>query len=183
MNKLLPYLFLLLLSNIPKVSIAQDILFEFTNKTELSNWKVVNDDVMGGISSSRLSVISDGKGEFSGNISLENNGGFASIRYNCGKIKLKNKTKITLRIKGDKKTYQLRIKAKKNDYFSYIFPFETKGMWENISINLSDMYPSFRGRRLNMNNYNENSIEEITFLIGNSKNQKFKFIIDSIILE
>ena len=47
----------------------------------LDNWNIVNDDVMGGISTSYLSV-SDGKSLiFNGNLSLENNGGFASTRH------------------------------------------------------------------------------------------------------
>lgn len=47
-------------------------------KTE-NKWRIVNDGVMGGLSSSRVSV-NDDKIIFSGNVSLENNGGFASLR-------------------------------------------------------------------------------------------------------
>ena len=44
------------------------------------------------------------------------------------------------------------------------------------------MYPSFRGRKLAMNNFNNNFIEQISFLVGNKKNENFKLVIDSIIL-
>ena len=55
----------------------------------LDNWNIVNDDVMGGISTSYLSV-SDGKSLiFNGNLSLENNGGFASSRLGLKKNILK----------------------------------------------------------------------------------------------
>ena len=44
------------------------------------------------------------------------------------------------------------------------------------------MYPSFRGRKLNMNNFEDNYFEQITFLVGNKKNETFKLLIDSITL-
>ena len=48
-------------------------------KTE-NQWRIVNDGVMGGLSSSKAIVNDDNKIIFSGNVSLENNGGFASLR-------------------------------------------------------------------------------------------------------
>ena len=45
------------------------------------------------------------------------------------------------------------------------------------------MYPSFRGRKLNLPNFSEKAIEEITFLIGNKKAEKFALILDEIRLE
>ena len=42
------------------------------------------------------------------------------------------------------------------------------------------MYPSFRGRKLNKENFNKTSIEEIGFLIGNKKQEKFNLEIDKI---
>ena len=47
---------------------------------------------------------------------------------------------------------------------------------------MSDMYPAFRGRRLNMNNLQPNAIQEIAFLIGNKKAETFRLEIDSISL-
>jgi len=51
----------------------------------LDNWNIVNDDVMGGISTSYLSVSDEKKLIFNGNLSLENNGGFASSRLGLKK--------------------------------------------------------------------------------------------------
>jgi NADH dehydrogenase [ubiquinone] 1 alpha subcomplex assembly factor 1 len=45
------------------------------------------------------------------------------------------------------------------------------------------MYPSFRGTRLNMENFSQKAIEQISILIGNKKNENFKLIIDSILLK
>lgn len=55
------------------------VLVDFPRSTT-ADWFVVNDGVMGGISSSTLEISSDGTGVFAGHLSLENNGGFASVR-------------------------------------------------------------------------------------------------------
>ena len=162
---------------------AKDIIFNFEKNKELKQWFIVNDDVMGGISESNLSISNDGNGIFQGYISTENNGGFCSIRHSLSRKYIGNKNVLKLKIKGDRKVYQLRIKADRNDYFSYIVTFKTTGEWEEIKIPLKEMYPSFRGRELNMQNFNNNYFEEIAFLVGNKKNEKFKLIIDRITLE
>jgi len=86
-------------------------------------------------------------------------------------------------LRGDGKKYQFRIKSNARDYYSYIAPFLTSGEWQEIVIPLGDMYPSFRGRRLNQPNFSNDSIEELTFLIGNKKSERFKLLIDKIVLE
>ena len=162
---------------------AQNIVFNFEKNKDLKQWFIVNDDVMGGISESNLSTSKDGNGIFQGYISTENNGGFCSIRHRLSRKYIDNNNVLKLKIKGDGKDYQLRIKADRNDYFSYIATFKTTGKWEEIEIPLKEMYPSFRGRELNMQNFNNNYFEEIAFLVGNKKNEKFKLIIDKITLE
>ena len=48
----------------------------------------------------------------SGNISLENNGGFSSVRHSFRKKVVSEFEQIVLKVKGDGKTYQFRIKEK-----------------------------------------------------------------------
>lgn len=159
------------------------VIFDFNRTAELQNWRIVNDVVMGGRSSSTISLNTDGFGVFEGHISLENNGGFASLRHEFPKIDVKAYTKIRIKIKGDGKAYQFRVKANSGTSYSYIAPFPTSGEWQDIEINLSDMYPQYRGRRLDQPNFYEDTIEEITFLIGNKKDENFKLLIDTIVLE
>lgn len=92
--------------------------------TPQSQWRIVNDGVMGGRSSSRI----NNNGNvllFSGTVSLENNGGFASINQPLTPWQLKLEepssdplvaqkraaNRIILTAKGDGKRYQLRIKT------------------------------------------------------------------------
>ena len=155
-------------------------VIDFTKNSDLKNWKVVDDVVMGGKSSGNLEINDDGHAVFYGHISLENNGGFSSVRYQPEKIALNNASSIQIRLKGDAKKYQLRIKANASDYYSYVRSFSTSGDWETIEVDLKDMYPSFRGRKLDQPNFSSDHIEEIGILIGNKKEQKFKLKIDRI---
>ena len=90
---------------------------------------------------------------------------------------------MLIRLKGDGKEYQFRIKDKSSSYYSYITTFKTSGEWQTITIKLKDLYPSFRGRTLDLPNYSSNSFEEIVFLIGNKKKESFQLLLDKIELE
>ena len=159
------------------------VLVEFSENSDLSGWSVVNDNVMGGKSRSSLTLDANGKGLFKGTVSLENNGGFCSVRHNFTKTSVKEFEKMAFRVKGDGKRYQVRIKSNQNDYYSFIAYFETSGEWQTVEIALADMYPSFRGRRLDIANFNSDSMEEIAFLIGNNKAESFQLHIDKIMLK
>ena len=161
-------------------SITSHVIFDFNTKANITNWRVVDDGVMGGKSLGSFKLSKDGHGVFQGNISLENNGGFSSVRYTFQKALIKEHKKIVITLKGDGKTYQFRIKANSGDYYTYITTFRTSGEWQEVEISLKDMYPSFRGRRLDQPNFSNDSIEEITFLIENKKQENFKLFIDKI---
>jgi hypothetical protein len=164
-------------------SMNSQVIFDFNKKTDIKDWKIVDDVVMGGESSGTFKLNDEGFGVFEGNISLENNGGFSSLRSTFGKQPIKENTKVVLTLRGDGKKYQFRIKSNSSEYYSYILPFLTSGEWQEIEIPLKDMYPSFRGRRLNKPNFSHEYIEEIRFLIGNKKNEKFKLLLDKIELK
>lgn len=173
----------IILITILLITMQTTTIFDFSKKSDTTNWEIVDDVVMGGRSSGTFHVNIEGNGVFEGRVSLENNGGFSSLRYRFDKISTKPYTKIMLKVKGDGKTYQFRIKGKSSDYYSYITYFNTTKDWETIEITLADMYPAFRGRKLDISNYDQESIEEIAFLIGNKKAEAFHLEIDAIVLK
>lgn len=158
-------------------------IFDFNTDSDMSAWRVVDDIVMGGRSDGSLTLNDQGHAVFKGHVSLENNGGFSSIRYPFQMIKTEEFSRVILRVKGDGKRYQFRVKDRQNTYYSYIHYFETSGEWEEISIPLKDMYPSFRGRKLGIPNFDKTTIEEIGILIANYKEQDFELWIDKISLQ
>ncbi len=89
-------------------------------------------------------------------------------------------SKVKIRLKGDGKNYQFRIKDDINSYYSYIITFKTSGEWETITLNLKDLHPSFRGQTLNLPNFDGKYLEEIVFLIGNKKDESFELKLDKI---
>ena len=158
-------------------------IFDFNQDSDLSNWYVVEDRVMGGVSTGDFSLTSDGHALFQGKVSLENNGGFALVRYDSPVIEIGELTAVSIRLKGDGKNYQFRVKNKDQNYYSYIYEFSTSGEWQEIKIPLKQMYPSFRGRRLDQPNFQHQHIDEVAILIGNKKNESFQLLIDKIKLE
>ena len=158
-------------------------IYTFSTETNIKEWRIVNDDVMGGISESSLALTDAGHGQFSGHVSLANNGGFASIQFNTT-IKLAEEKKfIVLRVKGDGKRYEFRLKGEISQPESYVHQFATSGEWENIKLEISEFYPQFRGRKLNIPNFNFEGIEQLCFLIANNQEEDFELLIDWIGLE
>ena len=87
-------------------------------------FEIINDDVMGGVSQSEIIFNDTGTATFQGRISLENNGGFASIRSNSHSYRLGGYVGLHVRIKGDGKDYQLRVRTDNRlDGISYRYRF------------------------------------------------------------
>jgi NADH dehydrogenase [ubiquinone] 1 alpha subcomplex assembly factor 1 len=159
------------------------VIFDFNKESDISNWEIVNDAVMGGQSSSNFFLNEEGHGVFKGLVSLENNGGFSSLRIRFKQKNIKGYKKILIHLKGDGKRYQFRAKTKKDDQQAYIHYFETTGEWQTIEMILIALEPTFRGRKLTMPNFPAEELEEVGFLIGNKVNEHFELLIDKIILE
>lgn len=158
-------------------------LFNFDSKSDITNWNIVDDVVMGGSSSGTFSLSGSGTGIFKGKVSLENNGGFSMVQYRFKTLQVENFSKVTIRLKGDGKLYQFRIKTNESDYYSYVSTFNTSGEWETITIPFANMYPAFRGRKLDAENYPGKKMEVIAFLIGNKKAESFHLEIKDIELK
>lgn len=159
------------------------LIFDFNSSPDWSQWKIVNDVVMGGKSNSKISKSETGHAVFTGDVSLDNNGGFASMQYNFKPKAITGYTKAVIHLKGDGKQYQFRIKANVYDRASFIHTFKTSGQWQTIEIPLHTMIPTFRGNKLNQPNFNANQIQEVQFMIGNGRAESFRLEIDKIELQ
>lgn len=158
-------------------------IYTFSTQNNINEWRIVNDGVMGGISKSSLVLTDAGHGQYSGHVSLANNGGFTSMQLKTT-IELEEERKfIVLRIKGDGKRYEFRLKGKVSQSESYVYQFETSGEWETIKLPISEFHPQFRGRKLNSPNFNFKNIEQLAFLIANKQEEDFEILIDWIGLE
>ncbi|QNL23021.1 CIA30 family protein [Hyphobacterium sp. CCMP332] len=159
------------------------LIIDFNLNTDLSKWNIVNDVVMGGQSRSQIELTEDGHARFSGHVSLENNGGFASVRYRFDPLSIEGKKFVKILCKGDGSKFQFRLKRSSNEEHSYKSEFKTSSKWETIKIRLNSMEPTYRGRKPDLPNYEADNLEEISILIANAKEQDFEILIDKIWIE
>ena len=125
------------------------ILFDF-RVDAAENWIVVNDGVMGGLSQSSFTKPAAEFASFTGEVSLRNNGGFASVRTRLTERLDASAERLDLRVRGDGRTYQVRLRTDGNlDGIAYRTEVATEpGEWITVSLPLADFEPVFRGRRL-----------------------------------
>lgn len=127
------------------------ILYDFNSAKTSGQWNIVNDGVMGGVSQSKINLNKNGTATFSGNLSPDNNGGFASIR---SKIETKlddNFQGVFVKLRGDGNIYSLRFRTSSRfDGFSYEAKVQTEeGEWKEFKVPFKDFKPTFRGYSLN----------------------------------
>jgi NADH dehydrogenase [ubiquinone] 1 alpha subcomplex assembly factor 1 len=162
-------------------SAVQDKLtiFDFAQENSAKGWYTVNDGVMGGLSKGQFSIEND-LAVFRGEVSTDNNGGFTMIQNQFKTVVTKNFKGFVIKLKGDGKEYQFRVKSDRYQRYSYVFQFSTSGEWEEIIIPFSDLVPRFRGRLVDVPNFDGSQIQEVAFLIGNKRDESFKLQIVSL---
>lgn len=159
------------------------VLVDFENPKEGKQWRVVNDGVMGGLSKSGIEINSAAHAVFQGSLSLENNGGFASVRRLPHDYKLAGYDGVLIRVKGDGRKYQFRVRTNNRfDGVSYRAEFETKpGKWMTAKIPFNSLKPTFRGRPVpNAPQLRPDDIRQIGFLLGDKREGRFRIDIDWI---
>ena len=147
-------------------------------------WRVVNDDVMGGLSKSELIRIDKNKFyTFRGDISLDNNGGFASIRSPQKEYNFRNYKGIEIKFRGDGKIYGITLSE---DYrftgFYYHHSFLTRiDEWSILQIDFNHFLPEYFGKPFEYSRkVDVEDIKEISVVISDKQEGSFKLDIDYI---
>lgn len=122
-------------TNEPGAAIEQSrVAYDFTTQEIVASWSVQNDTVMGGVSESSSTWV-DQQLVFSGNLSLENNGGFVSC---FGPVDEKlatvigGATSLYLRATGDGKTYLFQLRG--NDGTNYVQRFTSTAEADQVYV-------------------------------------------------
>jgi NADH dehydrogenase [ubiquinone] 1 alpha subcomplex assembly factor 1 len=159
------------------------ILFDFNNEAECNSWHEINDVVMGGMSRSKFESVGAGIAVFSGNVSLKNSGGFASVRSVPSLYDLREYKGLKLLVRGDGKQYKMNLKTQQTfDGILYQAVFEPKrDEWDEILIPFSSFLPVFRGvLAQHAPSLDTASICSFGFLISNRQEGRFRMEIRRI---
>ena len=161
----------------------EKIVFDFNTEPSIRTWAIINDGVMGGVSGSQMEWSPGGYGVFSGFVSLENNGGFASTRTYPQDFELGGYQGLLIRVKGDGKKYSFRIRTDANfDGVNYSTDFFAPlDEWVEIRLPFGGFQPTFRGRILtNVKPVDSGEIRQLGFLISDKQEGPFILKIDWI---
>ena len=127
------------------------LIFDFSQPSSTLNqvWGALDDVVMGGISASSFQMQSDAA-LFTGNVSTENSGGFASVRTRNfdPPLNLTGHSGIELRLKGDGQRYKFLVRDEDSwDSLAYTYSFDTvPNQWIEVRIPFNLMAPVFRAK-------------------------------------
>jgi monofunctional biosynthetic peptidoglycan transglycosylase len=120
--------------------------------SDAAAWRIVNDGVMGGVSSSTASRAGDAL-RFAGEISLANNGGFASMRRSLDAgTAVGEPAGFLVKARGDGNRYRLRVYTRdpatgREQWFGYYAVFETRaGEVTRVELRWPQFAATFRGR-------------------------------------
>lgn len=162
---------------------AQDrVLFQFDQAENSNGWQSVNDGVMGGRSDGRFKINTEQNLEFFGTLSLENNGGFASVRARAKIRGLKRSDSLVLRVRGDGRQYNFNLYSQSNlGGYSYRQPFKTKkNEWVEVELPLSKFVATWRGNKFPNEVLDLGSVAGLGILLGDKKPGAFKLEVDWI---
>jgi len=161
-------------------------LLDFSGPEAAQKWQAVNDGVMGGVSDGRFKITDAGTLEFSGTLSLENNGGFASVRTKPMDLDLEAGDTIVVRVKGDGRDYVLNLYTKsRRRAFSYRAALPTtKDEWTEVRVPLADCIPTAFGRRVQgMRPVDPDQINGLGFMLSDKKPGEFQMQVESVKVE
>jgi NADH dehydrogenase [ubiquinone] 1 alpha subcomplex assembly factor 1 len=159
------------------------MLFAFDTPDAAKEWMAVNDGVMGGVSDGRFKVTDAKTMEFFGTLSLENNGGFASVRSKPKALGLTSDDSIVVRVRGDGREYTLNLYTPTlRMAFSYRATIKTKaGEWVEVSLPLRDFYATSFGNKVpDAGPVDAGKVNSVGFLLSDKRAGPFKLEVEWI---
>jgi hypothetical protein len=153
-------------------------MIDFTNPKIVDQMWVVNDGVMGGVSQSRVRADPEGV-VIEGVVSLENNGGFASVR--SAAVFDRDTTTLALKIKGDCKRYKFILRTDTSPRSAmYQAEFSAPDAWTVVRFRPNDFKASFRGRAVAAPGLVFSDVKELGILIADRQEGSFRIQLKNV---
>ncbi len=128
-------------------SAMTSLTYDFGEGKDGKDWMIVNDGVMGGLSSGKV-TFTETSLVFSGSVSLENNGGFTSFRAPYGRYNLEPFDKIEIRYRLTGLDCALSIDQNRRFWRpNYKMPIPTNDNWRTLTVNLYELGEYQMGRK------------------------------------
>jgi monofunctional biosynthetic peptidoglycan transglycosylase len=162
------------------------VLLGFTGADAAKEWQAVNDGVMGGVSDGQFKFTDQKTLEFFGTLSLENNGGFASVRTRAKKLGLEKGDTFVAKVRGDGREYTLNLYLDKPLIaFSYRATVQTKkDEWIEIKVPLEKFEATSFGRVVkDAGAVKPEEVNALGFMVSDKKAGPFKLEVESIKVE
>ena len=159
-------------------------LYQFDNP-KAAAWKAVNDGVMGGVSDGQFKITPEGNLDFYGKLSLENNGGFASVRTRKATLDLQSGDILVARVRGDGRQYAWNLYVPTwRIAFAYRAFFNTKkGEWIEIRTPLAAFRATSFGREMQGRKLNPSKVNGLGIILADKQAGPFQLEIDWIGIE
>jgi len=161
-------------------------LFRFGTAASVADFAPIDDRVMGGRSTSRLRHDPAGHAVFEGEVSLEDGGGFASVRSRPLALGDAHAVSCLIDVLGDGKRYKLNLRT--DDLFdgvTYQATFEPlPAEWTLLRLPLASFVPTWRGRPVDgVSALRPESLRQLGLAIGDRQAGTFALALRSIALE
>ena len=176
----------LLMGSLVMADHTSQTLFDFTGADATKEWQNVNDGVMGGVSEGKFKITDKETLEFFGTLSLENNGGFASVRTKAKKLGLEKSDTVVAKVRGDGREYTLNLYLNKPLIaFSYRATVQTKkDEWIEIKVPLDKFEATSFGRVVkDAGPVKPEEVNALGFMLSDKKAGAFKMEVQSIRVE
>ena len=185
-HKMLALPLLILMGSFVMAEDMPQTLFDFTGPDSAKEWQSVNDNVMGGVSEGKFKITDKKTLEFFGTLSLENNGGFASVRTKAKKLDLEKGDTVVAKVRGDGREYILNLYLNKPLIaFSYRATVQTKkDEWIEVKVPLDKFEATSFGRVVkDAGAVKPEEVNALGFMLSDKKAGPFKMEIESIKVE
>jgi len=158
-------------------------LLDFDDPSEVDLFAPIDDAVMGGVSSSRLVQAAPGIAAFEGTVSLENNGGFASVRSRARDWGMAGATALVLRLRGDGRRYRVNLRTPHTpSAFRFEAPLEpAAGAWSVVEVPVASLRARAFGRPVPLVGPPDPArVQQLGFMISDRQAGRFRLEIDWI---
>lgn len=158
-------------------------LVDFDDAADFAAWQPIDDVVMGGVSRSTFKQAAPGIASFSGLVSLDHGGGFASVRTQARVWPTADAKAFVLCCRGDGGMYKFTVRVDDGfDGVQYQARFAPpRGEWTTVVLPVAEFVASYRGRAVpGARPLDPAQVRQLGLMISDRQAGPFELLVDWI---